>query len=525
MKSMSVFQVIRRLVKAFHNKKASGQSRQKQSLPVSRKLAHNKDQIRRIMGDSQDIIMRDLYIALDNGGRIRAMLLAIDGMVDEIAIREHVLKSLIAKPLHHATGLIPQVKERLFLKSLQSETDLMRGIGKVIKGSALLFFDGQSEALLLHTEGFEVRPIMEPPSEVIVKGPREGFVESLATNTTLLRRRIQHPALRFEAMVIGEFTRSNVTIAYIQGIVDPRIVQQVKARLRSIQTDNLMSSGELEQYVEDATYSIFPTVGNTERPDKAAAMMLEGRVIILVDGDPSVLIVPYLFIQSLQSQEDYSSRPYYSSFLRILRLFAFIGSFALPSIYILAVNFHKEMIPSELIVSMAEARQRVPFPLEMELLALMIAFEIVREAGVRMPRAIGQAVSIVGALILGQVSVQAGFIGAPTIIVVALSVVSSFIITPIAEVTAILRFLCIIPTSLFGFYGFLGFMLVLLTHMVSLTSIGVSYLAPISPFYGKDWKDTFVRLPYRWFRNRPQSIPHLRPVRIQRLPNDRKDGR
>lgn len=489
---------------------------------ISPDLARNKEYIRTLLGTSEDIIMREMRLLTDSGNYINALLVGIDGLMDESAISESVLHPLMEKPYDAHTDMRLQISQRLYLKQYSIVKDLHEALMKVLDASALLLVDGLPVGWILQAEGFVVRPTSEPPTEVVVKGPREGFVESIVTNATLLRRRLRHPALRYESMVIGQYTKTRILIAYIEGIADPRLIAELKSRLGEIRSDSVLSSGEIEQLIEDHTYTIFPTIGNTERPDRAAAMMLEGRIIVFVDGDPVALIAPYLFIQSLQNQEDYSSRPFYATFIRLLRFIAFLLSITLPSLYVMAVNFHKETIPSELIVSLAESRQRVPFPLVMELIGLIFIFEIVREAGVRMPRAIGQAVSIVGALILGQVSVQAGFIGAPSIIIVALSAIASFIITPIADVTALLRLLFIIPTSMFGFYGFLGFGLALLTHMVSLTSLGVPYMAPFAPFIFKDWRDTFIRLPYWRLRDRPESIPVLRRKRIDELPGRRK---
>jgi len=519
-----MFQLIRKLLKKNARKTPGNDAASGgQAGPsVFRDLARNKEYIRKTLGTSEDIILRDLILNVDNGGHIKALLVGIDGLMDESAISESVLRPLLEKPFPARAALIPEISQRLYLKQCTLVKDLHQALLEVLNAAGLLLVDGLPAGWLLHAEGFVVRPISEPPTEVVVKGPREGFVESVITNATLLRRKLRHPALRFENMEIGKYTRTKVLIAYIAGIVDPRLVEELKSRLNQIRTDSILSSGEVEQFIEDASFTIFPTIGNTERPDRAAAMLLEGRIVVFVDGDPVALIAPYLFMQSLQNSEDYSSRPFYATFIRLLRFTAFLISITLPSLYVMAMNFHKETIPSELIVSLAESRQRVPFPLIMELVGLIILFEIVREAGVRMPRAIGQAVSIVGALILGQVSVQAGFIGAPTIIIVALSAIASFIITPIADVTSMLRLLFIIPTSIFGFYGFLCFGLALITHMVSLTSLGVPYLAPFSPFHFRDWKDTFIRATYWRLRQRPESVPNLRARRIEGLPAKRK---
>src|SRR5690625_4843508 len=295
--------------------------------------------------------------------------------------------------------------------------------------------------------------------------------------------------------------------------------------IRKIDVDDISSSGQIEQYLSENTYSIFSTTGNTERPDQLAAMLMEGRSGVIINGDPVALYYPSLFIEKLQSVEDYSYKSFYSSFIRILRFFAFLLSILLPAFYVGAVNFHKEMIPSSFLLILKEAREGVPFPLVLETFMLLIIFEIVREAGVRMPRAIGQAVSIVGALILGEVSVAAGIISAQTIIVVATASITTFIVTPVAEVVSLLRLIYIIPSAIFGFYGLMICILVTITHMVNLKSMGVYYLGPIMPFHIKDWKDTFIRLPYKLLKHRPKSIPNLRPIRYKKVPemNDKDD--
>lgn len=460
---------------------------------------------------------------MKDGATLDAMLLVIDGLVDSTAVRDDVMKPLLTVPFENQNQIIEDIRDRIFIKQIYFETSLTKSIQTVLTGTALILIQNYSQGIIVHVEGFEVRAIQEPASEVVVRGPREGFVESTATNMTLIRRRIHHPSLRFESIKIGKITKTDIIVAYVEGIADPEVIERVRQRLRQIEVDSIQYSGDIEEFIEETTYSIFPTIGNTERPDRAASFLMEGRIIILVNGDPVILYVPHLFIDSFQTNEDYSSRPYYISIIRLFRFISFVISFTLPSLFIAAINFHKEMIPSQLIVIMTEARQRVPFPLVMEVTLMVAVFEIVREAGVRMPKPIGQAVSIVGALILGQVSVSAGLVGAPTIIIVALSVITTFLITPISEVIGVLRLVLIIPTSLFGLYGTIIFCLAVITHLVSLTSIGVPYLAPFAPLHIKDWKDTLVRFPLRFLKKRPQSIPHLRNKRVWKLP-DYKEG-
>lgn len=488
--------------------------------PFSTDINENTNSLKRYLGTSEDIMFTKLTIKLKNSNPLNAMLVAIDGLVDEEAIRNNVLKPLIENSLQEKPNEdLKQVQELLSTKENIVEDNLIRAVYKVLKAHALLIVDGFNKALLISIEGYEIRSIEEPETEQTVRGSREGFIESTGVNTSLLRRRIAHPSLRFETMQIGEFSQTGVTIAYLKDIVDLDLVERVKRRLDEIEVDSINSSGDIEQLIEDHPYSIFPTIGNTERSDKAATLLLEGRVLLLIDGTPFSLYVPNLFLENFQNIEDYNSRPYYSSFIRLMRLFAFFISITLPALYITALNFNKSLIPSDLIVSLIQARETVPFPLVMEMIMMIFMFEIVREAGVRLPKQIGSALSIVGALILGDVTVSAGLVGAPTIVVVSISYIAAFVIAPISDVTALLRIVLLVASSLFGSYGLCVALLGLLTHMVGLTSLGVSYMAPFAPVHFQDWKDGLIRLPTRLLKKRPKSVPNKRSTRIDSLPD------
>lgn len=482
-------------------------------------LIENERLIKGILGSSEDVMISKFKIKVKNN-IIDAMLVAIDGLVDEEAKRNNVLKPLISEAFEEKPNdELEQVQMRLSTKDSKVEKNLMKAVKNVLKSDVLLLVDGCNSGLLIAIEGFEVRSIKEPETEKVVRGPREGFVESTGINLSLLRRRISHPSLRFETIEIGEFTRTGITICYVKDIAKEEIVNRVKSRLEQIKIDQVESSGDIEQLIEDHPYSIFSMIGNTERPDKAVSLMMEGRIVILVDGNPVSLYVPYFFAESFKNIEDYSSRPYYSTFLRIIRFFAYFVSIILPSMYIAALNFNKELIPSDMIVPIIEARESVPFPLPMEVLLIILMFEVVREAGIRLPEQIGTAISIVGPLILGDVAVSAGLVGAPTVVIVSLSYIASFVITPIADAAALLRIGLFAATSVFGTYGLFVALLGLLTHMVSLTSLGIPYMSPYAPFYFGDWKDSIVRFPTRLVKSRPKSVPNKRSKKITSLPN------
>lgn len=508
----------------FRNKQTKKQnqafqpSREEPFIPISKSLKENEQQITTILHNNPDMFKRSFQIKFEKDGLVNISLFGIDGLIDESAIHSQVIEPLISDPISLKGTIIESVKNKVYLKEIQAVIDLQQAVFSILKGATLLLIDGQSQGILLMAEGYEVRNIEEPSSETVVRGAREGFLESIMSNMALLRRRIPHPNLIYESINIGKFSKTRITLAYMNGIVDPNLVKRIKQKLNQIKVDDISSSGQIEQYLEDNPYSLFATTGNTERPDKAAAVLMEGRALVFVDGSPTVLYYPYFFLESMHSVEDYSSRPFYVSFIRITRLIAFLLSVFLPALYLSAVNVHKNMIPGDLILTISKAREGVPFPLTLELLVMVFLFEVVREAGIRMPRAVGQAVSIVGALILGDVSVSAGLIGAPTIIIVAISSIAAFIITPVADVAAMLRILYIFPASLFGIYGLIIAVLWTTTHMVTLTSMGVAYMSPFAPFHFPDWKDTLIRLPYRLLRKRPVSIPNMREIRYKQVP-------
>jgi spore germination protein KA len=316
---------------------------------------------------------------------------------------------------------------------------LKDAVDGLLSGNAMLLVDGFDKALDIGCKGYDKRSVTEPLTESVVRGPREGFTENLRTNTALLRRKIRNPDFIIEPMKIGARTGTGIAIAYIRGLCNQSVIDNVKARLRSINTDSILESGYIEQYIEDNPFSIFSTVGYSEKPDTVAGKILEGRCAIIIDGSPIVLTVPMLFIESFQSAEDYYTRPLIASMMRLVRFIAFGISVLTPAFYVAMVTFHQELIPTKLMLTMSAAAKNVPFPASLEVLIMLLSFEIVREAGVRLPRPVGQAISIVGALIVGQAAVSAGLVGAPVVIVVALTAVSSFIVPNHVDSGAFIR--------------------------------------------------------------------------------------
>lgn len=496
------------------HKKAERNDTLDQQHPVSSDLQHNISYIKGLFQANSDFVFRSFSIGKNR--EIDAFLVAIDGMHDKTMVNENILKPLMNLNFDEIEGidLLTYVeKSVLTMSSVNKESSMEKSIAQLMKGDPLLFIDGLNHIYVLGARAWEMRSIDEPVTEVTVRGPREGFTETLRTNTSMLRRKIHHPKLQIEQMVLGEMSQTDIVIAYIDGIVSPEIVAEVKERLQRIQIDAVLDSGYVEEFINDAPLSIFPTISNTERPDVVAARLLEGRVAIFIDGSTTVLTVPHLMLESFQYAEDYYLRPYYVSLLRLLRVLGFLVSTLLPASYVAFENFHKEIFPTELLISLAASREGVPFPLLIEVLIMLVVYEWLKEAGVRMPRPVGSAVAIVGALVIGEAAVNAGIVAAPTVIMISLSAITGFLIRGLSEVATLLRFLYLIAGGIFGLYGIMLVISVLLLHLASLRSFGVPHMAPVFPITWREWKDSIIRAPLWTLDQRPESLRTTNEIR------------
>jgi spore germination protein KA len=325
-------------------------------------------------------------------------------------------------------------------------------------------------------------------------------------------------------MVVGRRTKTNVSIAYINGLAKPELISEVKKRIKAIVTDSILESGYIEQFIEDSPGSIFSTIGYTEKPDVAAAKILEGRVAVIVDGTPFVLTAPYLFLESFQAAEDYYFRPYFASLVRIIRIFGFIITVLAPAFYVAVTTFHHELIPTDLLITFARSREGVPFPAFVESMIMIITFEVIREAGIRLPRPVGQALSIVGALVIGESAVAAGLIGAPMVIVVAITRVAGFLVPNQYESVMVLRFILLILGATFGGFGITLGLLGALVHMSALESFGYPYLSPTAPYDMVDSKDAVVRAPLWLMLSRPKAMSDDKQRRVYKVPPTTENG-
>lgn len=479
-------------------------------LEFSEDLEKNLDTLKGIIGNSSDIVIRKFAFGAKK--KTRAALIFIDGLIDNSMVNENIMKPLMFN-IYYQSGDAEEINTIDYIQStlisvgdIEENFYINKAVDNFLSGDTILLVDGSKEALNINLRGWKTRSIEEPKTESVVRGPREGFSESLRINTSLLRRKIKNTNLMFESVKLGTQTNTDVCIAYIKGIVNPKLIEEIKGRLKWINTDAILESGYIEQFIEDSPFSIFATIGNSEKPDKVAAKLLEGRAAILVDGTPFVLTAPMLFIESFQSAEDYYSRPYYASIIRLLRFISFAISILAPALYVALSTFHQELIPTPLLLSMAASHEGVPFPAVVEAGLMMFAFEILRESGVRLPRPIGQAVSIVGALVIGESAVSAGLVGAPMVIVVAITAMSSFVVTAQTDSGSILRFVLLILAGAMGGYGIAMGLFAVFIHMASLRSFGTPYLSPFAPLSEGDLKDSFIRAPIWTMIKRPRDI-------------------
>ncbi|MCM3488877.1 spore germination protein [Alkalihalophilus marmarensis] len=363
------------------------------------------------------------------------------------------------------------------------------------QGYVIFLTEGRSNGLAFNVASYEHRGIEKAENEVLVKGPKEAFTESASVNLSLLRKRISNPHFIAEGKVIGVRSKSEATLLYVSDLVNESVLQEVKKRIDRIDVDSVRSIEMLEQFIEERTYSLIPSVLYTERPDRTAAYIDDGYIAIIMENSPAALILPVTFWSFFHSPEDHYSRFLYGNFSRLIRLAALFITLFISSLYIAVTNFHEEMIPIDLLLAIAGSREQLPFPLVFEVVIMEFAFELIREAGLRIPSPLGPTIGIVGALILGQAAVEANVISPIVVIVVALSGLSSFAIADVSlnYTIRMVRFLFILAASMYGILGVTGAFLVWLMYVTSIRSFGVSFLAPLSPHFLSSHDTVFRR--------------------------------
>lgn len=395
----------------------------------------------------------------------------------------------------------------------ETETDIIEDVdecvNRLLNGDAVLCIDSDSRYLVINARTYDKRGITEPPTETVMRGPREGFIEDLKTNLSLLERRLKTPDLAIEKIQIGRKTMTNVAICYLKSVASPKVTESIKRRLKKIDVDGIVDSHYLVPYLEEQPYSLFTQSGLSEKPDIVAAKMLEGRVALFVDGSPMVVTLPFIMIEDFQSGEDYYQRSQFSSFVRIMRYVGIILATLLPGLYVALQNFHYTLIPVRFMITLMTAIKGLPLSPLGETLFVLLLFEIIREASVRMPRAVGMAMSIVGALVLGETAVNAGIISSPAVMITALSSIALFTVPNLVGTMSVLRLLYTAIGGLMGLFGLIISVLFTLHYLCALNGYGAPYLAPFAPLIPSDFKDAIERAPLGDMVKRPKPIPNI----------------
>lgn len=458
-------------------------------------LSDNLDTLRSMFDVSADLVIREIQVA-----GYAAAVVSIEGMIDRHMMADAVLLPLSGMPhTYENPAAAMQDIEKTVLGFVDLLTaDTVEQLSElIVSGFAAVLLDGVARAVLGGLQAFMIRSVSEPSTEVGVRGSREGFTEAIRINISMIRRRLKTPNLTFEMLTVGEMSKTAVCLCYMRGRVSKTLLDDVRRRITDCPLDIVLESGYLQPFVEGERRSLFTGVDVTERPDTLCGKVAEGRIGVLVDGTPFTLVVPYLFTEHFQSMDDYTQHPVYASFIRLIKYVSFLISLLLPGLYVAIGTHHAEMLPSELLLSFINSARSTPFPLTVEALLIHFLFEIMREAGLRFPKSVGHAVSIVGALVIGESVVRAGLVGAPMVIIVALTSISAFVIPSLYGSIAVLRFVFIVLGGALGLYGVMLGALLLLCSLSSLNLDTIPMTAPITPFSLKAMRDVFIRSDWR----------------------------
>ena len=477
-------------------------------------LDDNIEKIKTLLKDCDDIVYKDFNVGETQ--KLKLALVFTDGLVDKPFINASIMADLMIHAREvppDAPKLIEDIYELIRYGTIPSPelkdiNNLDDAVLAILTGDTVLLMDGIETIIVIGTKGWPSRGVSEPNTEAIIRGSREGFTETFRFNTALVRRYIRDPRFKIKQMQLGRRSFTDLGVLYIDDIAKPELVEEVKRRLKTIDIDTIMESGYIEELIEDNPYSLFPQIKATERPDKVAAALFEGKVAILVDNTPFALIVPATFNSFFHATEDHYIRWIPATVLRMMRFLAGILSLITPALYIAVTSYHPGILPTALVLSIAASREGVPFPALIEALILELTFELIREAGVRLPSLIGGVVGIVGGLVIGQAAVEAGIVSPIMVIIVAVTAISSFSIPDYGFSNAfrLFRFMLIFASAFLGLYGMVLGLLLMLGHLVRLKSFGTPYLSPFVSFTVSDLKDTMVRLPIFMMKNRPLGI-------------------
>lgn len=493
-------------------------------MKIVQSLDENEKYLNEVFTDCADIVKRRITVGTSEKTDIFVMY--ADGMSDRDQLENSVLDTFMLEIRKVSGNMNNCIYEALKNNALttadfKEETDCNTVITEILSGNTLLLIDGYAKAIIISSKGFPGRGVSEADTEVVIQGSKESFTESYRSNTALVRRRIRDPNLKIKQMQIGRRSKTDAGVMYLKDVARDEILDEVLERLGKIDIDAILDSGYIEQLIEDDKYSPFPQMQMTERPDKAASAILEGRIAIIVDNTPFAIILPSVLASFYQSAEDYYERWEIMSFLRVIRYIAGIIAAFLPGLYIAVSSFHPSMIPMELMLKMSEARNLVPVSTVVEVLIMELAFETLREAGIRLPAAIGSTLGIIGGIIIGQAAIDAGIASPLVVIVISLTGIASFAIPNVALVSAyrLVKYLVIFMSAFLGLFGFCAALLLILIHLVTLRSFGIPYMFPfvsLTPDTLSDLKDTVIKPPLTSLYKRPIFAKNSQKIRMKK---------
>ncbi|MCC8438537.1 spore germination protein [Brevibacillus sp. M2.1A] len=459
-----------------------------------------------MLGNPPDLVVSTIQVSTKDYVCCVFIETTVDKNKIELGVLQFLSEEIRNIEWESSNEFIKVLQHRIPISAISVTSELQNCVQSLLKGVCLLVSSNTSQVILLDVSKTHHRNVSEPLMESTVLGPQEGFTESIEVNLSLLRKRIKSIHFRIEQVFIGEQTETKVCLLYMANLANRDVVDEFRKRINSINVDSVLDTSYVEEWIQDKTITPFSTLLRTERPDIVASHLLEGRVSIIVDGTPDGLIGPVTLFQFFSAPEDYYQRADIATLLRWLRIFSFMLSIFVPALYIAIVSYHQELLPHSLLISLSAQREGVPFPAFLEAMLMMITFEVLREAGLRMPRIAGQAISIVGALVLGDAAVSAGLVSAAMVIVVAITAISNFVAPSFNFGIAqrLLQFFYMILAGFMGLFGVLCGVLFTVVHLAAMKSFGVPYLSPIAPIILKDWKDILVRVPRPWMKTYPE---------------------
>lgn len=466
-------------------------------------LDRSIDEIKRISGGSSDLLINRFVT-----GGVHCALLCCEGMVSTSVITEMIFEPVTdIPPQKNAEALLHYISEELLLSTDRPDVlDYETLFRCVNSGFAVLIAEGMDRGLAFGVQGYSSRGVQEPSGEGNIMGAHEGFTETVRTNMSQIRRRLKSPELVMELIVKGEKSCTDICLCYMKDRVPEKLMEKIRRSLDKVELEAILSTGHIRPFVENSSIEIFSSTGITERPDVLCSKLIEGRAAILVDGVPYAIVIPRFFCESFQTLDDYAFKPYYATFIRWLKYAAFLAAVLLPSFYVAIVMYHPELLNSTLFMLLVEAEKKAPLSIVTEALFVLLMYEIIREAGVRLPKPVGGAVSIISGLIIGDAAVNSGLVSTPLLTMTALSVLGGLVVPELNPQVTILRFAFVIAGGLLGLFGISLLACGVLVNICATEDYGFPYTAPLSPFKSRGMEDTLVRCGMKKLQNRGFTV-------------------